>query len=124
MTAKQLATMAATIANGGKNPVTKQQVFKPELSPKIASMMATVGFYEHTGDWLFTTGLPAKSGVGGGIMGVVPGVLGIAAFAPPLDGAGNSVKAQKALARIAARLDLGVFHPTHCIPASAEAATV
>ncbi|EKC73547.1 protein containing Glutaminase, core domain protein, partial [human gut metagenome] len=50
--------------------------------------------------------------------------LGIAAFAPPLDGAGNSVKAQKALARIAARLDLGVFHPTHCIPASAEAATV
>ena len=73
VTAKQLATMAATIANGGKNPVTKQQVFKPELSPKIASMMATVGFYEHTGDWLFTTGLPAKTGVGGGIMGVVPG---------------------------------------------------
>ena len=68
VTAKQLATMAATIANGGKNPVTKQQVFKPELSPKIASMMATVGFYEHTGDWLFTTGLPAKTGVGGGIM--------------------------------------------------------
>ena len=70
VTAKQLATMAATIANGGKNPVTKQQVFKPELSPKIASMMATVGFYEHTGDWLFTTGLPAKTGVGGGIMGI------------------------------------------------------
>ena len=68
VTAKQLATMAATIANGGKNPVTKQQVFKPELSPKIASMMATVGFYEHTGDWLFTTGLPAKTGVGGGIV--------------------------------------------------------
>jgi len=96
VTAKQLATMAATIANGGKNPVTKQQVFKPELSPKIASMMATVGFYEHTGDWLFTTGLPAKTGVGGGIMGVVPGVMGVAAFAPPLDEAGNSVKAQKA----------------------------
>ena len=73
VTAKQLATMAATIANGGKNPVTKQQVFKPELSPKIASMMATVGFYEHTGDWLFTTGLPAKTGVGGGI--VVEGKL-------------------------------------------------
>ena len=82
VTAKQLATMAATIANGGKNPVTKQQVFKPELSPKIASMMATVGFYEHTGDWLFTTGLPATTGVGGGIMGVVPGVMGVAAFAP------------------------------------------
>ena len=60
-------------------------MFKPELTPKIASMMATVGFYEHTGDWLFTTGLPAKTGVGGGIMGVVPGVMGVAAFAPPLD---------------------------------------
>ncbi|MFQ6940797.1 MAG: glutaminase [Alistipes finegoldii] len=82
VTAKQLATMAATIANGGVNPVTKQPVFKPELAPKIASLMATVGFYEHTGDWLFTTGLPAKTGVGGGIMGVVPGVMGVAAFAP------------------------------------------
>lgn len=68
VTAKQLATMAATIANGGVNPVTKQPVFKPELAPKIASLMATLGFYEHTGDWLFTTGLPAKTGVGGGIM--------------------------------------------------------
>ena len=82
VTAKQLATMAATIANSGVNPVTKKEVFKPELTPKIASMMATVGFYEHTGDWLFTTGLPAKTGVGGGIMGVVPGVMGVAAFAP------------------------------------------
>lgn len=124
VTARQLAVAAATIAGGGVNPTTRRRVFKAELTPKITALMATVGFYEHTGDWLFTTGLPAKSGVGGGIMGVVPGVLGIAAFAPPLDGAGNSVKAQKALARIAARLDLGVFHPTHCIPASAEAATV
>ncbi len=124
VTARQLAVAAATIAGGGVNPTTRRRVFKAELTPKITALMATVGFYEHTGDWLFTTGLPAKSGVGGGIMGVVPGVLGIASFAPPLDGAGNSVKAQKALARIAARLDLGVFHPTHCIPASAEAATV
>ena len=115
VTAKQLATMAATIANGGKNPVTKQQVFKPELSPKIASMMATVGFYEHTGDWLFTTGLPAKTGVGGGIMGVVPGVMGVAAFAPPLDDAGNSVKAQAALSDIVGRLNLNIFHPRKSI---------
>ena len=122
VTAKQLATMAATIANGGKNPVTKQQVFKPELSPKIASMMATVGFYEHTGDWLFTTGLPAKTGVGGGIMGVVPGVMGVAAFAPPLDEAGNSVKAQKALAYIAGHLNLNIFGTTRCVMAKKEAA--
>ena len=122
VTAKQLATMAATIANGGKNPVTKQQIFKPELSPKIASMMATVGFYEHTGDWLFTTGLPAKTGVGGGIMGVVPGVMGVAAFAPPLDEAGNSVKAQKALAYIAGHLNLNIFGTTRCVMAEKEAA--
>ena len=120
VTARQLATMAATIANGGVNPVTKQPVFKPELAPKIASLMATVGFYEHTGDWLFTTGLPAKTGVGGGIMGVVPGVMGVAAFAPPLDGAGNSVKAQKALAFIAGHLNLNVFGTTRCVMAGKE----
>ena len=95
-------------------------VFKPELAPKIASLMATVGFYEHTGDWLFTTGLPAKTGVGGGIMGVVPGVMGVAAFAPPLDGAGNSVKAQKALAFIAGHLNLNVFGTTRCVMAGKE----
>lgn len=115
ITAKQLAVMAATIANGGCNPVTRQEVFKPELAPKIASMMATVGFYEHTGDWLFMTGLPAKTGVGGGIMGVVPGVMGVAAFAPPLDEAGNSVKAQQALAYVATHLNLGIFGTTRCV---------
>ena len=120
VTARQLATMAATIANSGVNPVTGKAVFKPELTPKIASMMATVGFYEHTGDWLFTTGLPAKTGVGGGIMGVVPGVMGVAAFAPPLDGAGNSVKAQKALAFIAGHLNLNVFGTTRCVMAGKE----
>ena len=122
VTAKQLATMAATIANGGANPVTKQPVFKPELAPKIASLMATVGFYEHTGDWLFTTGLPAKTGVGGGIMGVVPGVMGVAAFAPPLDEAGNSVKAQKALAYVAGHLNLNIFGTTRCVMAEKEPA--
>lgn len=114
VTARQLAVMAATIANGGVNPTTGRRVFKAELAPKITALMATVGFYERTGDWIFTTGLPAKSGVGGGIMGVVPGVLGIAAFAPPLDKSGNSVKAQRALALIADRLGLGVFDGCGC----------
>ena len=87
----------------------------PDLGTRIASMMATVGFYEHTGDWLFNTGLPAKTGVGGGIMGVVPGVMGVAAFAPPLDDAGNSVKAQAALSDIVGRLNLNIFHPRKSI---------
>ena len=122
VSARQLAVMAATIASGGVNPLTRKEVFKPGLAPKITSMMATVGFYEHTGDWLFTTGLPAKTGVGGGIMGVVPGVMGLAAFAPPLDEAGNSVKAQRALAYIAGRLNLGVFGTTRCVMAEPEPA--
>ena len=122
VTARQLAVMAATIASGGVNPLTRKEVFKPGLAPKITSMMATVGFYEHTGDWRFTTGLPAKTGVGGGIMGVVPGVMGLAAFAPPLDEAGNSVKAQQALAYIAGRLNLGVFGTTRCVMAEPEPA--
>ena len=122
VTARQLAVMAATIASGGVNPLTRKEVFKPGLAPKITSMMATVGFYEHTGDWLFTTGLPAKTGVGGGIMGVVPVVMGLAAFAPPLDEAGNSVKAQRALAYIAGRLNLGVFGTTRCVMAEPEPA--
>ena len=122
VTARQLAVMAATIASGGVNPLTRKEVFKPGLAPRITSMMATVGFYEHTGDWLFTTGLPAKTGVGGGIMGVVPGVMGLAAFAPPLDEAGNSVKAQRALAYIAGRLNLGVFGTTRCVMAEPEPA--
>lgn len=115
ITARQLAIMGATIAHGGVNPVSGKAVFKPELAPKITSMMSTVGFYEHTGNWLFTTGLPAKTGVGGGIMAVAPGVMGLAAFAPPLDGAGNSVKAQKALSYIAGHLNLNVFGNVHCV---------
>ena len=122
VTASQLATAAATIANGGVNPTTGKRVFRTELTPRIVSLMATVGFYEHTGDWLFQTGLPAKSGVGGGIMAVVPGVMGLAAFAPPLDAAGNSVKAQKALAFLARQLELNLFGTTRCTVAEPVAA--
>ncbi|MBR2637552.1 MAG: glutaminase A [Bacteroidaceae bacterium] len=110
ITTKQLAICAATIANGGVNPITGKRIFNASLSPRIVSMMAAVGFYENTGDWMFRTGLPAKSGVGGGIMGVLPGTFGIAAFAPPLDSAGNSVKAQKALHYIMERLGCGVYN--------------
>ena len=92
------------------NPVTKKQVFDAELTPKITSMIATVGFYEHSGDWMYTSGIPAKTGVGGGVMGVLPGVFGISAFAPPLDGSGNSVKAQLAIKYIMNKLGLNVFN--------------
>ncbi len=110
ITVEQLAICGATIANGGINPITKQQVFDAELSPKITSMIATVGFYEHTGDWLYTSGIPAKTGVGGGVMGTLPGLMGIAAFAPPIDSAGNSVKAQLAIKYIVNKLNLNVFN--------------
>lgn len=109
ITSSQLAVMGATIANGGLNPVTGKQVFNPEISPKITTMIASVGFYQHTGDWLYTSGIPAKTGVGGGVMGVMPGLFGIAAFAPPLDDAGNSVKAQAAIKCFMQKLGLGIF---------------
>ena len=97
---KDLATMAATLANGGKNPVTGKSVVSSENIPEILAVMATAGLYDDSGQWLYTTGLPAKSGVGGGILAVSPGKFGIAAISPPLDAAGNSVRAQKAIADI------------------------
>src|SRR6185295_12768561 len=102
--AKDLATMAATLANGGVNPVTKKKVVDAAHVPGILAVMATAGLYDDSGKWLFLTGLPAKSGVGGGIIAVSPGKFGIAAFSPPLDAAGNSVRAQKAIADISSAL--------------------
>lgn len=109
ITATQLSICGATIANNGTNPVTRKQIFDTALSPKITSLIATVGFYEHTGDWLYTSGIPAKTGVGGGVMGTLPGLFGIAAFAPPIDNAGNSVKTQLAIKHIMNKLGLSVF---------------
>ena len=94
---KDLAIMAATLANGGKNPVTGKTVMKAEDVPELLSVMATAGLYDDSGKWFYRTGLPAKSGVGGGIIAVAPGKFGIASISPPLDAAGNSVKAQLAI---------------------------
>jgi len=102
--AKDLATMAATLANGGVNPLTKKKVLDAQYVPGVLAVMATAGLYDDSGKWLFHTGLPAKSGVGGGIIAVSPGKFGIAAFSPPLDAAGNSVRAQKAITDISAAL--------------------
>ena len=89
--------MAATLANGGKNPITKKVVVDSRHVPKVLAVMATAGLYDDSGIWLYNVGLPAKSGVGGGIIAVAPGQLGIAAFSPRLDAAGNSVRAQRAI---------------------------
>jgi glutaminase len=98
--AKDLATMAATLAFGGKNPVTGKQVIDSKNVPAVLAVMATAGLYDDSGKWLYHTGLPAKSGVGGGIIAVSPGKFGIAVVSPPLDDAGNSVRAQRAITEI------------------------
>ena len=98
--AKDLATMAATLAAAGKNPVTGKQVLDATKVPGVLAVMATAGLYDDSGKWLYHTGLPAKSGVGGGIIAVSPGKFGIAVISPPLDDAGNSIRAQRAIADI------------------------
>ena len=107
--AKDLAMMAATLGNGGKNPVTNKQVLSPDNVPYVLSVMATAGLYDDSGKWLYHTGLPAKSGVGGGIIAVAPGKFGVAVVSPPLDEAGNSVRAQKAIREIVTRLNANPY---------------
>jgi glutaminase len=97
---KDLATMAGMLANGGKNPVTGKVLIDASKVPGILAVMATAGLYDDSGKWLYATGLPGKSGVGGGLIAVSPGKFGIAVISPPLDAAGNSVRAQKAITDI------------------------
>jgi glutaminase len=98
--ARDLAMMGATLAGAGKNPVTGKQVMDAAKVPGVLAVMATAGLYDDSGKWLYHTGLPAKSGVGGGIVAVSPGKFGIAVVSPPLDDAGNSVRAQRAITDI------------------------
>jgi glutaminase len=107
--AKDLATMAATLANGGVNPVTKKKVVSPETVMHTLPVMATAGLYDDSGIWLYNSGLPAKSGVGGGLLAVCPGKFGIAVVSPPLDAAGNSVKAQKAIQYVIEQLNANPY---------------
>jgi glutaminase len=103
--------MGATLANHGINPATGVQIIKREDIPYILATMTMAGLYDSSGAWAWHVGLPAKSGVGGGIVAVVPGKGAIAVFAPPLDDAGNSVKAQKVIEHIAKKLDLNLYSP-------------
>jgi glutaminase len=115
--ARDLAIMAATLANGGKNPVTGKVVMKQENVAEVLSVMATAGLYDDSGKWLYKTGAPAKSGVGGGLIAVIPGKFGIAAIAPPLDQAGNSVKGQLAIEDVIRALGA---NPYDAKPAAAQ----
>ncbi len=109
--AQDLATMAATLAAAGKNPVTGKQVIDAGKVPGVLAVMATAGLYDDSGKWLYHTGLPAKSGVGGGIIAVSPGKFGIAVISPPLDDAGNSIRAQRAITDISNALGGNPYAP-------------
>ena len=109
---EQLARMGATLANNGVNPVTGERVIKAENIPYILSAMMMAGLYDGSGGWAWKVGLPAKSGVGGGIVAVVPGKGAIAVFSPRLDEAGNSVKAQKVIEYVSKNLDYNLFAPS------------
>jgi glutaminase len=119
VSARDLAVIGATLANGGRNPVTNQQIVSAATAREVLAVMATAGMYETTGDWMVTTGLPAKSGVGGGIVAVMPGRFAVGTFSPPLDESGNSVRGMKAIESLVKRLGSGVF----AAPAAARQGT-
>lgn len=112
VTAEQLAVMGGTLANRGTNPITKEKCLDSKYVPKVLSTMTMNGFYDGSGQWAWKAGLPAKTGVGGGIVAVVPGEMAIVSFSPPVDTYGNSVRAQKAIEFIASELDLSIFGST------------
>lgn len=109
VSARDLAIMGATLGNGGMNPVTKDRVIDPVHCQHVLAVMVTAGLYENSGDWLYATGLPGKSGVAGGMVTVAPGKGGLGTFAPLLDGAGNSIKGQLAARFLAEELGLNLF---------------
>ena len=109
VSAKDLGMMGATLAHGGVNPVTNRRMLPAEHVPELLAIMATAGFYDESGEWMYSAGLPAKTGVGGGIVAVVPGRFAIAAFSPRLNEAGNSVRSLNAIRDIAGTLGVGVF---------------
>ncbi len=109
VSARDLAVMGATLADGGVNPISGERVVDSSVCHYALAVMATAGFYETSGDWLYEVGLPGKSGIGGGIVTVSPGKGGIGTFAPPLDSAGNSVKGQLAARYLSQRLGMDLF---------------
>jgi glutaminase len=116
--ARDLAMMAATLANGGVNPVTGERALDENYVQDVISVMLTCGMYDYSGEWTYRMGIPAKSGVGGGITAVVPGKLGIGTFSPPLDSKGNSVRGIKVCEDMARDFGLHLFNaakPVHVL---------
>jgi glutaminase len=109
VSAKDLAVMGATLADGGVNPITQKQVVNAAVCHCALAAMTTAGLYETSGDWLFDTGLPGKSGISGGIVSISPGKGGLGTFAPPLDSTGNSVKGQLVAKFLSQQLGMNLF---------------
>ena len=109
VTSRDLAVMAATLANGGVNPVTKEQALASRYVRDVLSVLHTCGMYDFAGQWAYEVGIPAKSGVSGGILAVVPGKLGMGVFSPGLDAYGNSVRGIKVCEEISEHLGLHIF---------------
>src|SRR5215469_2815920 len=109
VSARELGIMGATLADRGINPITRERCIESKYVPRVLSVMLTAGFYDESGEWSYRAGLPAKTGVGGGIVAVVPEKMAIAAFAPPLDSAGNSIRSTEAIDYIVDKLDVDIF---------------
>jgi glutaminase len=107
---RDLSLMAATLANGGVNPLTGDRVLDRDHVVRVLSVMTTCGMYDSAGEWVVDVGMPAKSGVGGGVLAVLPGQLGIAVFSPPLDPHGNSVRGVEVCRQISTDLNLNLLH--------------
>jgi glutaminase len=116
VTCADLAVMGATLANQGINPLTGERAIAHDYVDNVLGVMASCGMYDWSGEWLYRVGLPAKSGVGGGILAVLPGQLGIGVFSPPLDSQGNSVRAIRVCMDLARDLALHMFNPSAVPP--------
>ncbi|SFS04730.1 L-glutaminase [Microbacterium sp. cf046] len=117
VTVRDLAVMAATLAFGGRNPVTRERVVSERVARDVTSIMASCGMYDFSGEWMLRVGLPAKSGVSGGVMAVAPSQFGVAAFSPRLDAHGNSVRAQAIVAMLSDRFGMHLLEPHESIAA-------
>ncbi|MCI0536743.1 MAG: glutaminase A [Verrucomicrobiales bacterium] len=113
VTCRDLGVMAATLANQGVNPLTQKQAIRGEYVESVISVMASCGMYDYAGEWLYRIGMPAKSGVAGGVIAVLPGQLGIGVFSPLLDARGNSVRGIKVCDSLSRSLDLHLFNTPH-----------
>src|SRR6185437_7064142 len=110
VTARDLGVMAATLANGGVNPLTRERVISPYTVSRTLSVMTSSGMYDYAGEWIYRVGIPAKSGVGGGILAALPTQLGLGSYSPRLDRHGNSVRGIKVCEALSSHYDLHMLN--------------